>query len=453
MKKSLLIKPFLTKSYPAASYGSGIYIYDTEGKRYIDGSSGAVTASIGHGIPEIIRKMEEQSKKISFVYRSQFTNSPAELLAHKINEAVNSEENYWSFFVNSGSEATETAMKIAIQHFQEQGLFQKNKIISRWMSYHGITLGSLSLSGHKLRREKFVTLLDDGPNAEAPYCYRCSFHMEYPECNMMCAVDIERAIKRAGNDNVAAFIAEPIIGAAGGVIVPPPGYYEQVQEICKKNNVLFIADEVMTGFGRTGKMFALEHWTSEADIIVTGKGLSAGYAPIGAALCKESVLQPVLNGSKSIMSGHTFSANPQSAAAALAVLEYMNQYKLIEKASLQGKYLFRKLKKLKQSTPVIGEVRGKGLLAGIEIVCNPVSKKPFPRKAAVTERVINKAQQKGLLIYPATAGERGYEGDAVIIAPPLIVTRKEIDEMMTILQDVFQELLQELCKEGHHFVS
>jgi adenosylmethionine-8-amino-7-oxononanoate aminotransferase len=313
--------------YPTATHGEGIYLYDHTGKKYVDGSSGAVTASIGHGVPEIIEAMHEQAKKVSFVYRSQFTSEPAEVLAQKLNNLVNAAEDYWSFFVNSGSEATETAMKIAIQHWQEQGVFRKQKIISRWVSYHGITLGALSMSGHVKRRERFVPLLENYPSVSAPYCYRCPFNQTFPDCQLFCANDLETAIQRIGAEHIAAFIAEPIVGAAGGVIVPPVGYYQQISNICNRHNILFIADEVMTGIGRTGKMFGMDHWGVKPDIIALGKGMSAGYTAIAAALVSDKVMKPILQGSGSIMSGHTYSANPQSAAIALAVLNYIEKHR------------------------------------------------------------------------------------------------------------------------------
>lgn len=435
MKRSLLIKPMMDGFYPTATHGTGIYIYDEKGKKYIDGSSGAVTASIGHAIPAIVNAMQEQAQKLSFVYRSQFTSDPAEKLADKLNELVNADRDYWSFFVNSGSEATETAMKIAIQHWQEQGLFRKNKILSRWISYHGITIGALSMSGHVKRRERFVPLLEDYPCVSAPYCYRCPFKQTYPSCQLLCASELETAIARVGAEHVAAFIAEPIIGAAGGVIIPPAGYYEQIKKICDDHDILFIADEIMTGIGRTGKMFGMDHWGVKPDIIALGKGMSAGYAPIAAALANEKVMKPILEGSKSIMSGHTYSANPQSAAVALAVLAYIEKHDLVERSKESGSYLLTKLQLLAQRYPIIGDVRGKGLMIGVEFVTPEGND-----SGNLTNRIVNKARDKGLLLYPASAGKDGVEGDAIIISPPFIITKQELDQVA----DLFEETLRDL---------
>ncbi|MFC0559642.1 aspartate aminotransferase family protein [Halalkalibacter alkalisediminis] len=443
MKESLLIKPLMNDFYPKAVRGSGIYLYDDQGKKYMDGSSGAITASIGHGVKNIIKAMHNQSKNLSFVYRSQFTTDPAENLALKLNEIVNTDERYWSFFVNSGSEATETAMKMAIQHWQEQGDYKKTKILSRWISYHGITLGALSMSGHVTRRERFQPLLEDCPTVSPPYCYRCPFKKSYPDCNLTCASELETAINRIGSEHIAAFIAEPIVGAAGGVLVPPDGYYQRIKQICEKHRILFISDEVMTGIGRTGKMFAMDYWNVSPDIIALGKGMSAGYAPIAATLASEKVMKPILKGSKSVMSGHTYSANPQSAAAALAVINYIEKHQLVKKSYENGKYLLAKLERLKKSHPIIGDIRGKGLMIGVEFVSNQMTKEPLPSEKGLTNKIIKCAREKGLLLYPASSGVDGRVGDAIIIAPPLVIKKREIKQLVSIFDEVLQEIKRE----------
>lgn len=441
MNKSYLIKPLLDGHYPTAVYGKGIYIYDDDNKQYIDGSSGAVTASVGHAVPEIIEAMIKQARKISFVYRSQFTTEEAEMLAKKLSDIKFIKGGgYCSFFVNSGSEATETAMKIAIQYWQEQGKQAKNKVISRWTSYHGITMGALSLSGHSERRRRFVSLIDDLPTIPAPYCYRCPFHESYPSCQLRCATELETAIQRIGAEHIAAFIAEPIIGAAGAVIIPPDGYYESIKEICDKYSILFIADEVMTGIGRTGKMLAMEHWGVQPDIITLGKGMSAGYTPIAATLVSEKVMEPIRQGSKVIMSGHTYSANPQSAAISLAVLEYIEKHNLVAKAEENGAYLLKELQKIAQHIPIIGDVRGKGLMIGVEFVKNYFSKFPFRKDLDLTNAIVTLARDKGLLIYPASAGIEGGAGDAIIISPPLTINKQEIDQLVRIFKETLDDI-------------
>jgi adenosylmethionine-8-amino-7-oxononanoate aminotransferase len=437
MKQTNLIKPMLDTIYPVIDYGKGVYLYDKTGKEYLDASSGAITANIGHGVQEIIEAMHEQAKRVSFVYRSQFTSEAAENLARKIAELSIGDLN-WSFFVNSGSEATETAMKIAIQYWQEKGIYTKNKVLSRWMSYHGITLGALSMSGHTGRRARFIPLLEDFPVIHPPYCYRCPYNREAPECGYICAQELDTVIKRIGAEQIAAFIAEPIIGASGGAITPPKDYYKVIKEICEKNNILFIADEVMTGFGRTGPMLACEHWDIEPDIVALGKGMGAGYAPIAAALVSDRIMEPILQGSKVVMSGHTLSANPQSCAVSLAVLEYLDKNKIIKEINEKSMYLFQKLADLQSGFPIIGDIRGKGLMIGLEFVENQADKTPFPRSFLFTQKLIEQAQKCGLLIYPAGAGIDGVNGDAVLIAPPLTITMSEIDEMVKRLHETLQ---------------
>ncbi|MFD0696181.1 aspartate aminotransferase family protein [Paenibacillus sp. GCM10027628] len=442
MKREHLIKPVLDHHYPTIRYGKGVFLYDDQGKAYLDASSGAVTAGIGHGVQEIIDAMQEQASKVSFVYRSQFTNEPAEKLAEKLSDLAPGHD-YWSFFVNSGSEATETAMKIAIQHWQEKGRLGKNKVISRRMSYHGITLGALSMSGHVLRRRRFIPLLEDFPVVAPPYCYRCPMNKTYPECRLACADDLETAIKRIGADHIAAFIAEPIIGAAGGAVVPPDGYYKKIKEICERHEILFIADEVMTGIARTGAMFGMEHFGVEPDLMALGKGMSAGYTPMAAALVKDHVMEPILQGSKSIMSGHTYSANPQSAAVSLAVLDYIEKHQLSQAAETKGSYLLARLRQMAEPIGMIGDVRGKGLLLAMEFVSDRTNKLPFLTGLGVTARIIDRAFQKGLLVYPAAGGVDG-AGDAIIVAPPLTISEEEIDLLVRMLEETVREVMQEV---------
>lgn len=444
---SYLIKPILDARYPVIDYGDGVYLFDVDGKKYIDAASGAVTANIGHGVKEIIEAMQEQAKKVSFVYRSQFTSQAGEELAAKIAELAIGDLN-WSFFVNSGSEATETALKIAIQYWQERGITTKTKVLSRWISYHGITLGALSMSGHPARRARFVSLLEQSPTIHPPYCYRCPYNQTAPSCGYLCAHELETVIKRIGANHIAAFIAEPVIGAAGAAITPPEEYFQVIKEICERNEILFIADEVMTGFGRTGKMLACEHWGITPDIVALGKGMGAGYTPIAATLVSDKVMEPILTGSKSIMSGHTLSANPLSCSISLSVLQYIEKNDVIENVEEKGQYLMNELRKLQLHFPIIGDIRGKGLLLGIEFVADQQTKQPFGRSVKLTEKLITFAQQNGLLLYPASAGLDGINGDAIILSPPLTITKVEIDEIIQLLKISMTQLVQYIHLKG-----
>ncbi|MBU2600735.1 MAG: aspartate aminotransferase family protein [Actinobacteria bacterium] len=436
-----LIQPLLDGVYPTVAYGDGVFLTDSEGRRYLDGCSGAVTAGLGHALQEIVDVMAEQARRVAFSYRLQFRNQPADDLAALLEELAPGDIR-WTFFVNSGSEATETAQKMAIQYWREAGRPEKTVVLSRRLSYHGITLGALSMSGHRARRSLFEPLLTPNAVVVPPYCYRCPLGKTYPECNVACADDLQQNIDRLGAEQVAAFAMEPVIGAAGGAIVPPQGYFQRIREICDRNEVLLIADEVMTAMGRTGAMFAMEHWGVEPDLIALGKGLSAGYTPLAATLASDHLVQTIRAGSGAIMSGHTYSANPLSCAVGLAVVRYVQKHDLARRAATLGPTLGERLEGLRARHPIVGDVRGLGLLWGLELVADPVTRTPFPTNARVTARLVAAAQEQGLLIYPALAGAGEGTGDAVIVAPPLTIDEAELgllgdllDRSLTALED------------------
>lgn len=435
---SYLIKPELNAEYPIVSHAKGTYVYDQNGKKYLDGSSGAVTCNIGHGVDEVTEQLKEQLDKVSFAYRSQFTSEPAEQLAALLAEQLPGDLN-WSFFVNSGSEAIETAMKIAIQYWQEKKQTEKSIFLSRWSSYHGITLGALSLSGFYERRYRFTHLLERYPALSAPHIYRLNQEAK-KDFVQTAAEELETAIKRIGSQFIAGFVAEPIIGAAGAAITPPSGYYERLQEVCRSHGVLFIADEVMTGLGRTGRMLATEHWHTVPDIAVLGKGLGAGYAPIAAAVVSDTVLQTIKQGSGIIMSGHTYSAHPFSAKAALEVLRYVIRHGLIKQSEEKGFKLKKKLEEMMHRSGIIGDVRGKGLLLGVEFVANKKTKRVFPQDQSMTQRIISEAKKRGLIVYPSKAGIDSGEGDAVIIAPPFTISDGEMEELISTFSETVAEV-------------
>ncbi len=416
------IQPLLNKVYLKARSGQGVYITDENGKVYLDGSSGAVTCSLGHSHPKIVETIRQQAGRLQFVYRSQFGSEEAERLAAKLAALSPSGKYTHSFFVNSGTEAMETAMKVAIQYWQERGQPEKNHFVSRWKSYHGITLGALSLSGHLIRRERFESLLGKYPVLRAD--------LEKDAVDRHVA-EFRTAIATIGAEKVAAFVAEPIVGAAGTAISPAlpagaaregmEGYYSRIKVVCKDHNILFIADEVMTGLGRTGKWFGLDHWKESADIIAVGKSMGAGYAPIAATLMTDAVLDPIRKGSGLIMSGHTYSGHPLSCATALRVLEVVEEENLLENVRTQGEYLKANLQALQKDYPVIQAVRGKGLLLGVEF---DLAEKGFQA------RLIQKCFENGLLVYPAVGGPEGKDENGILIAPPFIVTRGQCDELL-----------------------
>ena len=413
------IQPLLNKNYLKAKTASGVYITDENGKKYLDGSSGAVACSLGHSHPKILASIRQQLDKLQFVYRSQFGSEEAERLATKLYELSPEKAYCHAFFVNSGTEAMETAMKVALQHWQERGQPNKTRFISRWKSYHGITQGALSLSGHPLRRQRFESLLDKHPALSAD--------LENDPIEKQVG-EFCKVIEQQGADKIAAFVAEPMVGAAGTGITPLPEYYKQMKSVCRENNILFIADEVMTGLGRTGKWFGLEHWSAVADISAVGKSLGAGYAPIAATMMTDEVLDPIKNGTGLIMSGHTYSGHPLSCATAHRVLEIVEEERLLDNVNAQGSYIKEQLLDLKKKFSAISVVRGKGLLLGVEF---------DPGLKGFQAKFIDRCFDNGLLVYPSVGGREGKDENGVIISPPFIITRKEADELLEKLEKSF----------------
>lgn len=406
------IQPLLNKEYLKARSAEGVYITDEKGKRYLDGSSGAVTCSLGHSHPAIVELIRKQAGRLQFVYRSQFGSDEAESLATRLFELSPGKAYAHSFFVNSGTEAIETAMKVALQHFLERGLPKKIQFVSRWKSYHGITMGALSLSGHPLRRQRFESTLQKYPGLRADL-EKDSLEIHEQE--------FRATIERLGAENIAAFVAEPIVGAAGTALTPLPGYYSRMKSVCQEHDILFITDEVMTGLGRTGKWFGIEHWNETGDIVAVGKSLGAGYAPIAATLLTDAVIDPIRKGSGLIMSGHTYSGHPFSCATALRVLEVVQEDDLLTNVNTQGAYLKANLLALKKRFPVIEVVRGKGLMLGVEF---------DPSIKGFQASLLDRCYQNGLLVYPSVGGPEGTDENGILISPPFIITQAQCDELL-----------------------
>ena len=424
----------LKKVYPIAERAEGVYIYDIEGKKYLDGSGGACVVSIGHGVPEILKAMMRQAKKVCYVHGSQFTTKAAMAFADRIVKITPSPELNRVYFVSGGSEAVETSLKLATQYWEELGETQKFKIISRWGSYHGASMGALALGGHTSRRKHFQQLIMHTPHIFPCYCYRCPFGKHSKTCDLECADSLERTIKYEGPESITAFIAEPIVGATAGAVIPKDGYWQRIKEICDNYNILLIADEVMVGVGRTGKNFAIEHWNVVPDIIVTAKGLSSGYTPVGAVIVKQKIHDLVRDKSGEFVHGYTYSQNPLSMAVGAEVLKYINDHRLVERSAKMGKYLLDQLKQLK-SLDFVGDVRGLGLFAGIEFVQNKKTKAPFNPEIMFSKRVAAEAFRTGLIVYPGSGGVDGVRGDHILICPPFIITEEQIDELVDILKN------------------
>lgn len=432
------------KFYPTAERAEGVYIYDTDGKRYLDGSGGAVVVGIGHGVKEVAEAMHGQASRIAFAHGSQFTTQAAVDLASKLVKFSPSGLTK-VYFLSGGSEAIETAIKMARQYQIERGKPSKYKVVSRWTSYHGNTLGALALSGHTGRRRHYLPLMQHTPHIAPAYCYRCPFGRMPEQCSLECALDLEKTILYEGPDSVSAFLAEPIVGATAGALVPRDGYFQKIREICDRHDVLFIADEVMTGMGRTGKNFGVDHWNVAPDMIVVGKGLSSGYTPIYTVIVKEAIHDAIKEGSGTFIHGHTYSQNPLSSAIACAVMDYLAKHDLVKKSAQMGEYLLESLRSLYRHA-FVGDIRGRGLFSGIEFVKDRKTKATFDPKLRLNALVANRAFEKRLITYPGGGGADGVNGDHLLLAPPLIITEKEIDTMVSILDETFTEIFKDVVK-------
>lgn len=429
----------LARVYPLVTHGNGIYLYDENGKRYIDGSGGAIVVIVGHGQKEILQKISEQMGQVSYVHGTQFTTKSIEEYGEALGEILPAGLGK-IYFLSGGAEAVEAAVKLARQFYLESGQSQRWRVVARWHSYHGNTLGALSLTGRVGMRRPYLPLLIDFPHFPPPYCYRCPFGLSYPKCELECAKALENVIRMEGSETISGVIVEPILGATIGAIVPPDGYLSMIQEICRRYGILFIVDEVMTGMGRTGKWFAVEHWNVVPDVMVLGKGMSGGYFPLSAMITRSEFVDRLKEKTGGFVHGHTFSHHPVACAVGLSVLQFIKENRLIERSQQRGDYLLKRLEELK-SYPFVGEVRGRGLMAAIEFVKDQKTKEPFPRSERFTEKLIDLAFENGLVLYPGTGFVDGLNGDMVMLGPPLIIEESQIDEIMEILKRTFSKLI------------
>jgi len=378
-------------------------------------------------------------EEISFAHSSHFTAKSVLECAEKLARFAPPSLNH-VFFCSGGSEATEAAAKMARQYHLEQGDASKYKVVARWQSYHGNTLGALSMSGNIARRRRYVPMLLDFPHIPPAYCYRCWFGKERGSCDLDCAWSLDAEIRAVGSQYVSAFIAEPVVGATLGTVAAPDGYFQVIREICDDHDVLFIADEVMTGFGRTGRNFGIERWGVEPDIIATAKGISSGYLPLGAVIASDKVLNAFQD---PFAHGHTYGSHPVACAVGAAVIDYLEKHKLVQRSAELGPYLLKRLETL-EDHPSVGDVRGLGIFAGIEFVRDKASKEPFPPEVRFNRRVLERCFGNGLLVYPGVATVDGVRGDHIQVAPPLVVTRSQIDEIVELLDRSMAEAEQEV---------
>jgi adenosylmethionine-8-amino-7-oxononanoate aminotransferase len=414
------------KDFPVAVRGEGSWIFSADGRKFLDAAGQAAVVNIGHGVPEIGRAMAEQSSQLAFAHTSQFHSIAAEKLAARLLALAppNFRNGGRVYFTSGGSEATETAIKLVRQYQLEKGQPARYRVLSRRQSYHGSTLGAMTVSGNLSRRAPFEPLLAEWGHIAPCFCYHCPFDKTFPQCQLACADDLDFFLARNDAASAAAFIFEPVVGATLGAAVPPEGYAARIAEICRKQSILLIADEVMTGIGRTGKPFALQHWGIEPDIILTGKGIASGYAPLGAVLVASNIVAAFENGSGAFQHGFTYQAHPVAAAAGNAVLDYIESHQLFARVVPAAEALRAALAPL-QSHHHVGEIRGLGLLFGIEFVCDKPTRTPCEPSQAIAEKIRAAAMEEGVLTYPSPGCVDGTRGDHILLAPPFVITPEE----------------------------
>jgi adenosylmethionine-8-amino-7-oxononanoate aminotransferase len=385
--------------------------------------------------------MAEQSGQIAFAHTTQFHSDPAETLATRL--LALAPPNFRSggrvYFTSGGSEATETAIKLARQFHLESGQSARYRVVSRRQSYHGSTLGAMTVSGNVARRAPYQPLLAEWGHVAPCFCYHCPFDKAFPDCAITCANDLDNFLNTNDTASVAAFIFEPVVGATLGAAVPPEGYAQRIAEICRKHSILLIADEIMSGMGRTGMPFAVQHWNVEPDIILVGKGIASGYAPLGAVLVAPRVVDAFERGSGVFQHGFTYQAHPVTTAAANAVLDYIESRKLFERVQPAADTLHAELSTL-GSHPHVGEIRGLGLLLGIEFVKSKSTRDPFPKEHNIAERIRQAALDQNVLTYPTQGCVDGINGDHILLAPPFTISQPESAQIARALHSALQKV-------------
>jgi len=415
---------------PKAVRGEGCYLYDADGKAYLDGSGGAAVSCLGHSDPDVRAAIHAQLDQVAFAHTGFFTSDAAEDLADLlIAQAPDGIEKVYP--LAGGSEAVEAAIKLARQYHLETGQPGRHKLIARRQSYHGNTLGALAAGGNAWRREKYAPLLVETHHIAPCFEYRERAEGESPEAyGLRAANELEAEILRLGPETVMAFIAEPVVGATAGAVPPAPGYFRRIREICDQYGVLLILDEVMCGIGRTGSFFASEQDGISPDIVTVAKGLGAGYMPVGAMLCSGKVHDAISQGSGSFQHGHTYHAHPLSMAAAKAVVTAIVDRGLVARVQQQGETLMAALQAAFGQHAHIGDIRGRGLFRGIELVEDRATKRPFDPSRKLHARIKKAAMAEGLICYPAGGTINGKEGDHILLAPPFIISDAQIEELV-----------------------
>ncbi|WP_243370164.1 aspartate aminotransferase family protein [Microvirga solisilvae] len=425
---------------PLLDRAEGVYMWDVSGKRYLDGSSGAMVSNIGHSNPVVLEAMRRQMEKSTFGYRLHFENEPAEEFARQIADRMPPGLDR-IFFVSGGSEAVESCLKLARQYAVAKGESSRFKVISRFPSYHGSSLGALSVTGMSLMSAPFAPMMHEMPKIPAPTCYLDRDELSDRDRGLKYARYLRDEILRQGPETVLAFIMEPVGGASTGALVAPDSYYAEIRRICDEFGILLIADEVMSGAGRTGQYLACDHWKMRPDLIAFSKGFGAGYVPLGAMVADRRIADAVIDNG-GFIHGFTYAGNPLACAAGLAVLGEIDRLGLVDAARVQGDKLKARLQALMQRYSFVGDVRGKGLLLAFELVANTDTMEPLPVELNAHNRLVDIAYDKGLIIYSRrTRG--GRLGDHFLVCPPLIVTDEQIDEIMGVLVDSLDTFAKE----------
>ena len=428
---------------PVASRGEGPYVIDQAGKRYIDASGGAAVSCLGHSHPAVIQAIKDQVDKIPFAHTAFFTNEPAERLAeHLIQRAPGDLARV--YYVSGGSEANETALKLARQYFLEIGQPERHRFIARLQSYHGNTLGALAVGGNMWRREPYNPLLIETTHIEPCYAYRHKQEGEsLEEYGIRAADALEAEILRLGPDSVAGFFAEPVVGATAGVVPAVPGYFKRIREICDHYGVLLILDEVMCGMGRTGTLYACEQDGIAPDILTCAKGLGAGYQPIGATIASRKIYEAVESGSGSFQHGFTYIGHPTACAAALAVQETIERENLLENVNRRGAEMMEALGSRFGNHFAVGDIRGRGLFIGVELVRDRITKEPFDPALKINAKIKRIAMEQGLICYPGGGTVDGKRGDHILLAPSFIIETPHVEEIVDKLSLAIEGALQE----------
>ena len=415
---------------PVAVSAQGMHITDSAGRRYLDACGGAAVSCLGHAHPEVLAAMHAQIDRVAYAHTSFFTTEVAEELAHHLASHAPAGLDH-VYFVSGGSEAVEAALKLARQHFVEIGQPQRTRFIARRQSYHGNTLGALAVGGNEWRREQFAPLLIDVPHVAPCYEYRDRAADETQDAYTARLLrELAQAIETAGPDRIIAFVAETVVGATAGALPPTPGYFRGVRELCDRHGILYIADEVMCGMGRTGSLHAVEQEGVVPDMVVVAKGLGGGYQPIGAVLASERVVAPIRAGSGLFQHGHTYIGHPTAAAAALAVQRIIQRDDLLKVVRQRGRTLRAALDARLGAHPNVGDIRGRGLFLGIELVADRASKAPFDPELRLHAAVKAQAMAHGLMVYPMGGTIDGRSGDHILLAPPFIVSEPQLDEIV-----------------------